>query len=62
MSASRWFDDVPVLGKLLPRHAAAKLREVGEHDAAAALDAARKAARGSRGRPAGGPAGRLDEP
>src|ERR1700675_3179301 len=32
-----WFDDLPVLGKLPAEVAAAKLEEVGEHDAATAL-------------------------
>jgi hypothetical protein len=39
MNTSSWFDDLPVLGKLPPEQAAAKLREVGEDDAAAALEA-----------------------
>jgi hypothetical protein len=39
MSASSWFDDVPVLGKLPPEQATAKLREAGEEDAAAVLEA-----------------------
>lgn len=43
MTASVWFDDLPVLGELPPAEAAAKLRDVGEGDAAAALDAAREA-------------------
>jgi hypothetical protein len=38
MSASSWFDDLPVLGKMPPEQAAAKLREVGEDDAAQALE------------------------
>jgi hypothetical protein len=39
MNASTWFDDLPVLGKLPADQAAAKLREAGENDAAAALEA-----------------------
>ena len=38
MTASIWFDDLPVLGKLPLVQAAAKLREVGENEAAAALE------------------------
>jgi len=38
MTTPGWFDDLPVLGKLPPDQAAAKLREVGEDDAAAALE------------------------
>jgi hypothetical protein len=38
MSAPKWFNDLTVLGKLPAREAAAKLREVGETDAAAALE------------------------
>jgi hypothetical protein len=40
MTTSTWFDALPVLGKLPPQEAAAKLREVGEIEAAAALEAA----------------------
>ncbi len=40
MDPSSWFDDVPVLGNLPPEAAAARLREIGETDAAAALAAA----------------------
>jgi len=32
-----WFDDIPVLGKLPPRQAAAKLRELGEQELADAV-------------------------
>ncbi|MBU0908773.1 MAG: hypothetical protein KJ717_04330, partial [Proteobacteria bacterium] len=39
MKHNEWFDELPVLGKLPVAKAAAKLREVGENDAAAALDA-----------------------
>src|SRR5437763_122727 len=42
MSASRWFDDLPVLGKLPPEEAAAKLREVGENITALALESTPK--------------------
>src|SRR5712692_11691831 len=45
MATSAWFDDLPVLGKLPPTQAAAKLREVGEDEAAAALGAAQEAER-----------------
>jgi hypothetical protein len=38
MSSSGWFDDLPVLGRLPPRDAALKLRELGELDAAATLE------------------------
>jgi hypothetical protein len=34
------FDDLPVIGTLAPAEAAAKLREVGEDAAAAAVDRA----------------------
>jgi len=39
-SSSKWAGDVPVLGKLPPEQAAAKLREVGEEEAAEALERA----------------------
>lgn len=35
---SVWFDDLPVLGKLPPAQAAGKLRELGESEAASALE------------------------
>jgi hypothetical protein len=38
--AVTWFDDLPVMGKLPTRQAAAKLREMGADDEAAALEAA----------------------
>ena len=41
MTTSTWFDDLPVLGALPPEEAAAKLREVGEVEAATELEAAR---------------------
>jgi hypothetical protein len=41
-SSPRWLDDVPVLGKLPPEQAAAKLREVGEVEAADALERTRQ--------------------
>lgn len=44
MTTPNWFDDTPVLGKLPAEQAAAKLREAGENDAAAALETAREAA------------------
>jgi hypothetical protein len=40
MSSSPWFDDLPVLGALLPEETIAKLREVGEDDTADALEEA----------------------
>jgi hypothetical protein len=40
MTTSTWFDDLPVLGALPPEAAAAKLREVGETEAATALETA----------------------
>jgi hypothetical protein len=42
MSQSTWFTDLPVLGKLPPERAAAKLRELGEHEAAEALETAQE--------------------
>src|SRR5438552_1923843 len=38
MTTSNWFDDQPVLGKLPPEQAAAKLREIGENEAADMLE------------------------
>src|SRR5437868_13284383 len=40
MYTSNWFDDQPVIGKLPPEQAAAKLREVGENEAADMLEVA----------------------
>src|SRR5438309_745586 len=40
MNTSNWFDDQPVIGKLPPEQAAAKLREVGENEAADMLEVA----------------------
>jgi hypothetical protein len=40
MTTSTWFDDLPVLGALSPQEAAARLREVDENEAAAALEGA----------------------
>ncbi|OUC16091.1 MAG: hypothetical protein B0A82_03695 [Alkalinema sp. CACIAM 70d] len=37
MNTALWFDDLPILGKLPPAEAAAKLREIGEIDAAEGL-------------------------
>ena len=37
MNTSPWFDDLPVIGKMPPEQAAAKLREVGEAEAAEML-------------------------
>lgn len=42
MTTPAWFDDLTVLGNLPPQEAAAKLREVGEDEAAAALEAAQE--------------------
>ncbi len=42
MTKKTWFDNLPVLGNLPPEEAAAKLREVGEEEAANALEAAPK--------------------
>jgi hypothetical protein len=42
MNKSTWFDDMRPLGMLSPHEAAAKLREVGEEDAAAALENSRE--------------------
>jgi hypothetical protein len=39
MRPDTWFDDLPVLGKLPPVQAAARLRDVGEVDSAATLEA-----------------------
>ena len=39
MTTSTWFDNLLVLGKLPPEQAAARLREVGEDEAAAACEA-----------------------
>src|SRR5438552_3052239 len=43
MNSTTWFDDLPVLGKLPPEQAAAKLREVGEDEAADMLEMAQEA-------------------
>ena len=40
MNEERWFDDLPVLGALPPEQAAARLRQVGEEEAATALEEA----------------------
>lgn len=42
MSTENWFEDLPVLGKLPPEEAAAKLREVGEESAAIVIEKASK--------------------
>jgi hypothetical protein len=42
MNADNWFDDLPVIGKLPPEEAAAKLREVGEDELADAIEAAQR--------------------
>ena len=41
MTTSSWFDDLPVMGRLAPEQAAAKLREMGEAEAAAACETVR---------------------
>jgi hypothetical protein len=46
MPASDAFHDLPVLGRLRPEQAAAKLRELGEDDAAEALNQSRGETRG----------------
>jgi len=45
MTTSGWFDDLPVLGKLSPEQAAARLREVGEDEVAGVMEAAQEQAR-----------------
>jgi hypothetical protein len=42
MTTDAWFNDLPVIGKLPPEEAAAKLREVGEEEAAAAIENAQR--------------------
>jgi hypothetical protein len=42
MTTDAWFDDLPVIGKLPPEEAAAKLREVGEDELADAIEAAQR--------------------
>jgi len=42
MTTDTWFDDLPVIGKLPPEEAAAKLREVGEDELADAIEAAQR--------------------
>ena len=39
MTTANWFDDMPVVGKMLPGEAAAKLREMGEDEFAEAMEA-----------------------
>ena len=51
MSTPTWFDDMPVLGKLTPGQAAAKLRELDENDAAAALETSQETATRTFGKP-----------
>jgi hypothetical protein len=46
MTTSTWFDDLPVIGKLPPEKAAAKLREFGESEAADALESVPGAEKG----------------
>jgi len=42
MNTDNWFDDLPVIHKLPPEEAAAKLREVGEDELADAIEAAQR--------------------
>ena len=42
MTTDTWFDDLPLIGKLPPEEAAAKLREVGEDELADAIEAAQR--------------------
>jgi hypothetical protein len=51
MTGSSWLDELPVLGTLPPEQAAAKLREVGEEEAADALESAAETAPASYGLP-----------
>jgi hypothetical protein len=41
-SSQTWFDDLPVLGKLPPEQAAAKLRELGDEETATTLETAKE--------------------
>jgi len=50
MHASAWFQDLPVIGEMPPAEAAAKLLEMGEDEAARALDLALSAAEPSAAR------------
>ena len=43
MTTPIWFDDLPVLGRLPPSEAVAKLREIGENKAANAIETAKDA-------------------
>ena len=47
MSTSDWFDDLPVIGRLSPAEAAAKLRQLGEDEIADSVEAAQRDARAS---------------
>src|ERR1044072_1247473 len=49
MSAAKWFDDLTVIGKLPPEEAAAKLREVGENNAASVLESSKQETTATRG-------------
>ena len=40
MDANCWFDDLPVLGKMPPEEAAAKIREAGDSQTADAIERA----------------------
>jgi hypothetical protein len=46
MTTPTWFDDLPVIGRLPPEAAAAKLREVGDSEAADALESPSGAEKG----------------
>jgi len=50
MTPSSWFDDLTVLGKLPPQQAATKLRELGEDQAALALESEQRRASETFGR------------
>jgi hypothetical protein len=41
-SSQNWFDDLPVLGKLPPEQAAAKLRELGDEETATTLESVKE--------------------
>jgi hypothetical protein len=57
MTASQWFEDLPVLGAMPPEEAAIKLRQLGEDEAAEELEAAQLGEATTRGE-AYGPKGR----
>lgn len=49
MATTTWFEDLPVIGKMQPGKAAAKLREVGDDNAADALEGGLAKGEGFRG-------------